>query len=171
MAKDENYGQKPDHGAAICAPGPSSGSLYPRRFTLDTALVDLREWLQTGKRAPAAPRIEHVGSLPSSPEGRLRRDRYGTAIGGLRSPIIEVPVAGYDGNACIEEGTTTPFSAATIKHLYLTHRSYVSKMLIAVNKAVSDRFLICQDAVTLMREASASTIGGFDKFKAEPRYT
>jgi Alpha/beta hydrolase domain len=167
-AKNQNYGQEPDPGGSVCAPGPRTGSLYPRRFTLDAALSDLREWVRTGQRAPTAPRIKRVSSLPSAAEGRLQRDQYGTAIGGLRSPIIEVPVATYDGNACIESGTTTKFSAALLKRLYPTHKSYVSKMFVATNRAVTERYLDCEDATTLMMEASASTIGGSDKYGRSP---
>jgi hypothetical protein len=168
IAKNQNYGQEPDSGSTVCAPGPSTGSLYPRRFTLDAALADLRTWVQTGERAPAAPRIERVSQVPAMPEQQLRRDQYGTAIGGLRSPVIDVPVAGYDGDTCISEGTTTPYPTAIVKQMYPTHKSYVLKMLAATNKAVEARYLICMDAQTLMRDASASSIGGNDKFSAKP---
>jgi hypothetical protein len=169
IAKHDNYGQLPDAGASTCSPSPSTGSLYPRRFTLDAAVADLRTWVQTGRRAPAAPRVQRVSTLPSSPTMQLVRDGDGNAIGGLRSPIIDVPVAGYDGNACIASGTTTQFSPARLHQLYPTHRSYVQRLLASTNHAVRARYLRCRDAVTLMHAASTSTIGGADAFTAVPR--
>ncbi len=37
--------------------GPSTGNLFPRRFTLNAALLALRKWAGTGAPAPSAPRI------------------------------------------------------------------------------------------------------------------
>jgi hypothetical protein len=165
----DNFGQQPDPGAATCAPGPRTGSVFPRRFSLDAALVALRSWIRTGSRAPAAPRIERVATVPDSPTNKLSRDADGNAIGGLRSPVIEVAAATYDGEACIEAGTTISLSPARLAALYPTHRSYVRQMLGATNKAVAARFLVCQDAETIMRKASASTIGGPDTASAAPR--
>ena len=49
--------------------------------------------------------------------------------------------------------------------------SYVRQLLAATNDAVDERFLVCQDAETIMRKASASTIGGPDAFTATPKCT
>jgi len=38
----------------------------------------------------------------------------------------------------------------------------------ATDGAVTQRFLTCQDAETIMRKASASAIGGADAFTAAP---
>jgi hypothetical protein len=119
--------------------------------------------------APAAPRVDRVGPLPDSPTKKLRRDSDGNAIGGLRSPFIEVPVAAYNGEACVSAGTMTPLPPERLAQLYPTHKSYVEQILAATNEAVAKRFLVCQDAETIMRKASASTIGGPDEFTAAPR--
>jgi hypothetical protein len=83
-------------------------------------------------------------------------------------PFIEVPAASYNGEACVEAGTTTPFPPARLLELYPSHESYVRQLLAATNDAVAQRFLLCQDAETIMRKASASTIGGPDEFTAAP---
>jgi hypothetical protein len=164
----DGFGLEPDPTGATCAPGPRTGSLFPRRFTLNAALVALRRWAKTGVRAPAAPRIERVGPVPDSPRNKLSRDGDGNVIGGLRSPIIQVPVATYNGEACVQAGTTTPLPPGRPAQLYPTHESYVRQLLAATNGAVAKRYLVCQDAKTIMRKASASTVGGLDAFTAAP---
>jgi hypothetical protein len=167
-AIDDNFGQVPDPGAETCAPGPHTGDVYPRRFALNAALAALRVWATTGTAAPGAARIERVDTLPDSTAHQLARDADGNAIGGLRSPIIQVPVAAYYGNACIEAGTTTPLPPARLAQLYPTHQAYVEALLAATNSAVDDRFLLCQDAKIILDKASVSTIGGDDAFTASP---
>lgn len=166
--KFDDFGQEPDPSGATCAPSPRAGSLYPRRFLLSAAVADLRAWVQTGRPAPSAPRIRRVGPLPDSPEKKLSRDVDGNAIGGLRSPIIQAPVAAYNGEACVEAGTTIPFSPARLAQRYPTHKSYVLRLLAATNQSVAGRLLLCEDAETIMRKASKSTVGGPDGFTATP---
>lgn len=165
----DDFGQAPTENSEVCAPGPSTGTPFPRRFTLNAALKAVDRWLRTGERAPHAPRIERPGPVPASANAKLRRDGDGNAIGGLRLPIIDVPVATYNGEACISSGTMTPFSPVRLAALYPTHETYVRKLLEATDGAVAKRFLVCQDAETIMRKASASTIGGTDTFTASPR--
>ncbi len=163
-----NYGLLDDPTGATCAPGPRTGSWFPRQYTVDAGIAALREWLETGTPAPAAPRMERVGPAPETPTAKLTRDTDGNTLGGLRSPIIDVPVAAYNGEACVQAGTTIRFPAERLASLYPTHRTYVDRLLDATNQAVEDRFMICQDAVTLMRKASESTIGGTDPYASTP---
>ena len=80
-------------------------------------------------------------------------------------------MATYNGEACISAGTMTSLTPERLAQLYPTHKSYVRKLLAATNEAVAKRFLVCQDAETIMRKASASTIGGPDTFTAMPKCT
>ena len=105
---------------------------------------------------------------PTDASQKLSRDPDGNAIGGLRSPIITVPVAAYDGEACIQAGTTVPLSAQRLVELYPMHETYVTRLLAATDQAVDDRFLLCADAERIMRGASASNVGGNDEFAAAP---
>jgi hypothetical protein len=75
--------------------------------------------------------------------GKIVRDQFGNAKGGVRLPDVEVPVATYDGGGygpgtTALYGSTKPFSADQLKHLYPTHEDYVAKVTAAahaVNKA------------------------------------
>ena len=165
----DDFGQNLDPPAKICFPGRNTGNMFPRRFTLNAALLALHEWVATGVAAPSAPRAERVGPPPKSPAEKLERDSDGNAMGGLRSPIIDVPFAGYNGEGCIAAGTMKSFTSKRLAQLYPTHKDYVQKLLAATDTAVAKRFLICDDAETIMRKASTSTIGGRDPFTARPR--
>jgi len=167
MAFDD-YGLTPDDGERICAPTPTLGTRFPRHYTLNAAVVALHQWLETGVPAPAPPPIERVGPPPVSGTDRLSRDSDGNAIGGLRLPIIEVPVATYDGEGCVFGGTSTLFSPERLAELYPSHQSYVEQLLVATDEAVASRVLLCSDAKAIMRVASESTIGGNDRFTALP---
>jgi len=162
----DNFGQESDPSAAICAPSADFGSIFPRRFSLNAATTALREWVRSGIPAPSVSPI--VRSAAPVPAAKFSRDTDGNAIGGLRLPIVDVPVAAYNGEACLIFGTTTPLPPTRLTGLYPTHESYVRQLLAAVDEAVVRRHLTCQDAATLMRKASASTIGGADPFTAAP---
>jgi hypothetical protein len=164
----DDFGQAGAPGGETCSPARGAGSLFPRRFTLNAALLALHHWLENGVPAPSMPRIERVQAVPESPSMKLARDPDGNAIGGLQLPIIRRPVASYNGEACVQAGTTMLLSAERLAALYPTHQSYVEQLLAATNEAVENNILLCRDAATIMRKASASTIGGADEFVAAP---
>jgi len=167
--RDQYDGFAPDAGGATCKPGRDTGTAYPRRLTLDAALVALDRWIANGTPAPSAARIQRVDAPPDAPTDKLARDADGNAIGGLRSPIIDVPIGVYDGEGCVETGTMAPLPPERLAQLHPTHRSYVERFTAATNTAVDDRFLTCDDAEVLVRKASTSTVGGTDAFSATPR--
>ena len=77
-------------------------------------------------------------------------------------------MASYNGEACVQAGTTMLLPAERLAALYPSHQSYVAQLLAGVDAAVASGFLLCRDAATIMRKASASAIGGPDPFVAEP---
>ena len=77
-------------------------------------------------------------------------------------------MAAYHGEACISAGTTTPLSPERLAELYPTHQHYVEELRAATDTAVAGGLLLCGDAETVLREASASDIGGHDPFTAAP---
>ena len=88
--------RNPIHAATICAPrARSTGNMFPRRFTLNAALLALHEWVATGVAAPSAPRASSGSARhPTSPakklEPRLRRQRN------RRPPIAHHPCPGRE---------------------------------------------------------------------------
>ena len=176
-ATDADYGQE--------GPTVTAATEFPRRFAVDAALADLETWVDTGTPAPSAPPLEFSAAgpiletaptapdLPIGPDLiatninalgligsplALERDAYGNAIGGLRLPVMSVPVATYNGDDGVLVGTSTPFSPATLDSLYPTHADYVADMIAATKTDISERYLTAQDGVSLVTMACSSAI-------------
>ena len=93
----------------------------------------------------------------------LARDAYGNALGGVRSPHVDVPIATLDSvNSgvffCGLFGSTTPFTPAQLLALYPTHHDFVTKWLEAIYSGVANGFLLSADAGELFAAANGSTI-------------
>jgi hypothetical protein len=140
-----------------CASPINSG---PQHFVLNAAFAALSKWV-TKKKAPAqAPRLDVAGSPPV-----INRDGYGNALGGIRTPSVDLPIAalsgvGQTGTAfCSLFGTTVPFDSATLASLYPKHSRYVAAVSKATRGAVKAGFLLNPDAKLIKASAKASAVG------------
>jgi len=74
---------------------------FPMDMLVGGALHNLRRWVADGVAPPRAPRLELLPHREDGPCGLrdealpLRRDAHGNAIGGVRSPWVDVPIARY----------------------------------------------------------------------------
>lgn len=144
-----NWGYDIEPRSLTCVGG---GGMFPKRYAVSAALVRLDEWVRTGKQAPAVPRAQFDAA------GRVARDEHGNALGGLRLPPIDVPVARYVADACALFGITVPFDPDTLVDLYPTHEDYVQKMETAASTAVANGVLLPEDAEDLLRRARSASI-------------
>ena len=109
-------------GPLGCAQPINSG---PAFAVLSAAMANLNRWVRIGLPPRPAPR------LVAAADGTLVRDAVGNAEGGVRTPLVDVPVAtltglrNAGGSFCSLFGTTTPLDAATLARLYPTHDQYV----------------------------------------------
>ena len=89
-------------------------------YISDAALRSLVNWVRNRKLPPSIPRI----NMTSDPSNPIVRDELGNAVGGLRVPELEAPVATYRGergdlsNPGWLQGSTTPLSTQQIAQLY-----------------------------------------------------
>jgi len=132
----------------------------PHHFVLSAAVAALNRWLRQGTLPPVAPRLE-VG--PGTPP-TLVRDAHGNALGGIRTPQVDVPIATLSGelaglSVCSLFGQTVPFDAATLAALYPSHAAYVSAFSAAADAAVQAGFVLPPDATLMKEAAAASSIG------------
>jgi hypothetical protein len=141
-----------------CTALPNSG---PQHFVLDAAIFELNRWVRIGTPPPHAPRIQ----LTSGPDPTIRRDSLGNALGGIRTPELDVPISTLTGTAapgqsetCSLFGSTTPFSTATLTSLYPTHADYVAKFDAATGRAVKAGFILAADARQIEAAAAASDV-------------
>jgi hypothetical protein len=132
----------------------------PHHFVLNAALKALNRWVKRGKPPAEAPRVE---VLPGSPPS-IARDALGNALGGIRTPQLDVPIATLSGvgqsgpGFCRLYGTMAPFDAATLASLYPDHHAYVSAYVKATRQAVRGRYLVRRDAKLLKANARESAI-------------
>jgi hypothetical protein len=131
----------------------------PHHWILQAAFRHLDTWVRTGVAPPAGPPLEVISSSPVV----LARDAYGNALGGVRSPHVDVPIATLDSvNSgvffCGLFGSTTPLTPAQLLALYPTHLDFVTKWAEAINAGVADGFLLSADAGELLAAAEGSTI-------------
>lgn len=127
---------------------------------MSAALARLNHWIGTGVPAPSAPRID------ITPDGTtIARDEYGNALGGVRTPALDAPIATLTGSGntgtspqCEIEGTTTGFSPVQLKALYPTRRAYVTAIARAVADSLTTGFLLPPDAADIVKTAAALPI-------------
>jgi hypothetical protein len=124
-------------GRLGCATAINAGAQYA---VIGAALAQLERWVRTGTPPPKAPRIVTTGSGSAT---KIVRDEHGIARGGVRTPIVDAPIATNDGEQnrgpsfCLLFGHMQPFDAATLARLYPRGRDdYVAAFDKAVDKAV-----------------------------------
>jgi hypothetical protein len=142
----------------VCGEPINSG---PQHFVLKAAIASLNEWVRHGTPPPWAPRLE----ISNWPLLRILRDTHGNALGGIRTPQVDVPIATLSGEAqrgslfCLLFGSTVPFDDAKLTSLYPDHESYVSAFNEATDRAVEAGFVLPEDARLMKAAAAASDIG------------
>lgn len=85
-------------------------------------------------------------------------DENGTAKGGLRMPMVAVPVNSYgEGRATLSDGCPElqPFSEEKLKAMYPTQEDYVNKFAAAALGLVQQGYLLSEDADKLVDGAKA----------------
>jgi hypothetical protein len=115
--------------------------------------------VRTGVTPPVGPLLEVQSTSPVV----LARDARGNAIGGVRSPHVDAPIATLDGindgpSFCRLSGSTTPFTPAQLLALYPTHQDFVNQWVSAIYQNVAAGFLLSADASELASAAALSTV-------------
>ena len=133
----------------------------PAHYVLDAAFYRLNRWVTKGIPPPVAPRLQTTGVSPVV----FATDANGNALGGIRTPAVDAPVAALSGVAkggtsfCFLFGSTVPFAPAQIKALYPDHRAFVTAWARATKSARAAGFLVAADAKELEAAAARSDIG------------
>ena len=153
--------QAPAHGA--CLPD----NYYPASYSWGAALVALDDWVRTGVAPESQPR------LARDADGVLLFDDYHNALGGVRSPFVDVPIATYyvavgvtpalktnapepcglSGQQIPLKGSTLVFDTEDLEKLYPTPEDYLEQFDAAVERALSAGTLLPEGAEDLRRRA------------------
>lgn len=143
---------------SIQCPGANDGPQYQ---VIRAALHSLNAWIKDGTE----PAIGQV--LETDASGKSLRDEHGNALGGVRSPDVDVPnrtlsgdPAGAGGGSlfCFLFGSVTPFTPEKLKSLYPTHEEYVTKVKASAQKLQEAGFLLEPEVESIISEAEAADI-------------
>jgi hypothetical protein len=159
------YGWDEDDAGQYGERRPFSNNVAPARYAFRAAIDGLNRWARDWRDyragrlsadqvrpAPAAARLERDGFA-------LRRDEHGNALGGVRLPFIDVPVATYRGEFHDgASGHTHALDRDTLAALYPSHDDYVARMRAATDAAVAGGFMLPVDRDEWLRRVAASPI-------------
>jgi hypothetical protein len=124
----------------------------PQQYVMNAAVRALHAWVARGTPPPTGKPQKIVG-------GAIARDPNGNALGGVRTPQLDVPVATLTGEGTSLIGATKPFDDAKLASLYPTHQAYVTKFNRAAERAVEGGYLLAVDARRMKQAAEASDVG------------
>ena len=134
----------------------------PQRFVARAALRSLVTWVRTGETPPAAVRFE-VDETSGSP--KFVRDADGIVMGGIRTPLVDVPVATLSGEPagpgsviCLLLGSTVPLSETILAQLYESPDDYLAAYEEAADEAIDAGFVLQDDRQELLDQAQPDVI-------------
>lgn len=122
------------------------------------ALFSLDRWPRLGAHAPPGAQFQLDGEA-------IQRDEHGNAMGGVRSPWLDVPVSTYlasaetqPDDACGSLGRDVPFPRAKLATLYKDRADYVGKVQDNLIRLVNTFYLNGSDADAVLKEIGAASI-------------
>jgi hypothetical protein len=146
-------------GGSLC-PGSAVNS-GPQHYVANAAMAALLRWVEDGKAPPRAPRIRTTGKSGTT----IVRDKHGIAVGGIRTPSVDTPVAILSGESQVQSaplcaifGSTTPLDAATLLSLYQTREAYLRAFDKALDRAIDKGFVRRADRAEYAAEARSVTL-------------
>ncbi len=157
----EVYGAEASSGTTSLCTAPLNDG--PQHQTLKAALHHLVAWVSDGTLPPTAPRLDVSDATGVAV---IQRDQLGNALGGIRTPLVDVPISALSGDPvpgaggfCFLFGSTTPFDAATLAGLYPSHDDYVDKVSASTQATLDAGYILAPEAEAIITKAEASDIG------------
>jgi hypothetical protein len=156
-------------------PGPGGKCTQPintggAHWLLDSVMYSLNQWVTNGTPPPKGQPLQFT----LTPSFAYVKDGNGNAVGGVRTPQVDAPIAtlagigntpapGFETNPisafCRLFGSTVPFTPDTLAGLYKNHGQFVSAWSNDIQTLVNAGFLRPADGVELQNAAGSSKIG------------
>ena len=134
----------------------------PQRFVVSAALRSLDTWVRTGDAPPMAARLE-IEVSGGSPV--IVRDADGIALGGIRTPLVDVPAAVLSGEPgptpsiiCLLLGSTMPLSDDRLVELHGDTTGYLEAFETATDAAIEAGFVLAEDREAMLAEAQPDLV-------------
>jgi hypothetical protein len=143
-----------------CGVPINNGPMY---LVAEAAYHNVTTWVATGKPPPHAQRIDVTpGASP-----QIVRNADGIALGGVRTPPVDVPVDQLSGapgpnpsTICLLLGSSRPFSTTQLGHLYPARSAYLREYSADASKVISAGFVLPADRAALLAFAQPSLVAG-----------
>lgn len=137
---------------------------FPSQYQMRAVFRILFNWVRHNILPPHGQRIETDSSREN------KKDCYGNAVGGIRSPFIDCPVAVYfpysdveaglmDGDRYGLFGHMIPFTAGKLKELYGNLAGYIKQVELSCEEQIAKGFLLKEDREELIRDAAERAAG------------
>ena len=158
------------HASAI--PGcQGPASTFPTDDFVRAAMVQLMGWAEKGMVPPKADRIELATLAVVSVS---KDDQYGNALGGVRSPFLDDPLARYEvhsspGALCQLASRETPLSPQVLDHLYGGVTDYLNVFTRSLDDAIAAGFLLSRDRSAIVAQAQEQASRAFAGAPLAPR--
>ncbi|WEV57442.1 alpha/beta hydrolase domain-containing protein [Ligilactobacillus acidipiscis] len=114
---------------------------------LAPALIAFNNWID-GISVPAS-----FAPLEVDEQGQFKRDENGNALGGVRLPFVEAPLAAYNGTAAGYGGIETPFTKEKLVELYADQEGYLKKITQVSQEAVKNGLITSQQMQQYIKAA------------------
>ena len=134
----------------------------PQHFVLKAAVREMHQWIKDGAPPPKGHPLEVVASNDA-----IARDEHGNALGGIRTPAVDVPIATISGDAssgnawnpvCQLMGQTIPFTPQELLALYPTHQDYVDQVIESAHRTRKAGFILPEEETTIVATANSAPI-------------
>ena len=131
----------------------------PQHLVAKAALRALDAWVRDGTEPPAGDRL-------TVEAGAYVRDEDGIVRGGIRTPLVDVPLDTLSGDPapggpiqCLLFGTTTPLTDARLAELYDGPAAYLRAYERSADAAVAAGFVLPEDREALLAAAQPDRVG------------
>lgn len=135
----------------------------PLHIVAKAGLRHLVTWVEDGEPPPTAPQVELTDAEPSA----VQRDPDGIALGGLRTPPVDVPVrvlSGVQGPSteviCLLLGSTAPLTSERLAELYPSREEFEQRYAAAVDEAIAAGYVLEEDRAALEGYAHPELVAG-----------
>jgi len=118
----------------------------PHTYVLRAALRALDAWIRTGAAPPSTPKLQNNADLTG-----YEVDANGIALGGIRTPYVDVPLAvlsglGQSGGFCGLFGTTGSYTLEKLAEMYGSRDEFLERWNASVDEAVATGAILEEDA-------------------------
>jgi hypothetical protein len=132
----------------------------PHHYVVQAALAALNDWVQTGT-APTGTSTMKLAPAEDGVTPSLVRDDNGLALGGVRTPWVDVPTIRLSGTGnsggfiAMLAGVGEPFDEATLEALYPGGKDeYLQQFEAALDEAIKAKHILPEDRQEILDVAA-----------------